>query len=129
MNLGHFAGLNGQHPLDRSDGRGNLRDLGDPVTRRADWTLSIRDRGRAQWSVNGGTNILTIPSFITIRQLPDGFSVPLIVHVGSLQVTPASGVTLTDGTTTGTITLVAGESRLLTLSPFFDTVGQVWRLL
>jgi hypothetical protein len=99
------------------------------IVRRADWTLSIRDRGRMQWTVSGGTLVLTIPSFITIRQMPNGFAVPLVAHLGSLQVTPASGVTLTDGTTSGTITLASGESRLLTLGPFLDTVGQAWRLL
>lgn len=129
MNLGHFAGLQGDGPLDRRDGRGNLRDLGAPVVRRAGWTLSLRDRGRVQWSVTGGTLVLTIPSFITIRQMPNGFAVPLVAHLGSLQVTPASGVTLADGTTNGTITLAEGESRLLTLGPFLDTVGQTWRLL
>ena len=129
MNLGHFAGLIADGSLDRRDGRGNLRDLGSPVVRRASWTLDVRDRGRVQWSVSGGTNTLTIPSFITIRQLPNGFSVPLIAHSGSLQVTPAFGVTLTEGTTSGTITLAAGQSRLLTLGPFLETVGQTWRLL
>lgn len=129
MNLGHFAGLIADGPLDRRDGRGNLRDLGAPVVRRANWTLDIRDRGRMQWSVSGGTNTLTIPSFITIRQLPNGFSVPLVAHTGSLQITPASGVTLQDGTTTGAVTLTVGQSRLLTLGPFLETVGQTWRLL
>lgn len=129
MNMGHFAGLQSAGPLDRRDGRGNLRDLGAPVVRRSNWTLSLRDRGCMQWSVSGGTNTLTIPSFITIRQLPNGFSVPLVAHTGSLQVTPESGVTLTEGTTSGTITIAAGNSRLLTLGPFLETVGQTWRLL
>lgn len=128
MNMGHFAGIMAAGPLDRRDGRGNLRDL-PPRIRNQDFTFSVRDRGIAQWrtSGTGATFTWTIPDERIVGLFPDGFSVPLFNAGGNGQVsvTPASGVALIEGTTSGTFALLTGNSRLLCKIP--GTING-WRL-
>jgi hypothetical protein len=126
MNLGHFAGLQAAGPLDRRDGRGNVRDL-PPRVRNESFVFSVRDRGIAQWKTNTTAYTWTIPDERTVGTFPDGFSVPVFNHGGSGNISIATGfgVTLTEGATSGSISLLPGNSRLLCKVP--GTVNQ-WRL-
>lgn len=126
MTPGHFAGLQAAGPLDRRDGRGNVRDLPPRVFNTAK-TFSIRDRGIAHWKTDGTAYTWTIPDERIVGTFPNGFSVPVFNHgsAGNVSITPAAGVTLTEGTAGGTFALTPGSSRLLSKVP--DTVNQ-WRL-
>jgi hypothetical protein len=126
MNLGHFAGLQAAGPLDRRDGRGNVRDL-PPVVVNSNKTFNIRDRGRAQWKTDTGTYAWQIPDERIVGSFPDGFSVPVFNHgtSGNANIVPLSGVSLTEGTTSGSFALGPGASRLLVKVP--GTLNQ-WRL-
>lgn len=126
MNMGHFAGLQAAGALDRRDGRGNVRDL-IPRVRNEALTFSIRDRGYSLWKTDGAAYTWTIPDERVVGLFPEGFSIPLFNHgsAGNVSVTSAAGVTLTEGTTTGTFSLAPGAGRLLVKVP--RTTNQ-WRL-
>lgn len=127
MNMGHFAGLQSAGPLDRRDGRGNLRDL-PPRVRNSNHTFSIRDRGVAQWKTDAFSYTWTIPDERIVGAFPEGFSVPLFNHASSQQptISPAAGVTLIEGPTTGAFVLTPGNSRMLSKVPGLLNTWRLW---
>jgi hypothetical protein len=126
MNFGHFAGINGLAPFDRGDGRGNVRDLPPRLVNNT-FTFTKRDRGVAYWNTSTSGITLNIPDERVFGRFPNGFSLALFTgsSSGTITVQGPAGVTILEGTGTGSFVIPAGSSRLLAKIP--DTLNQ-WRL-
>lgn len=95
------------------DSRGNLRDI-PPNVQNAAYTFALTDRGRGVIKNNTTAYTWTLPLESSVA-FPDGTAITIVNDgsAGNVTISPAGGVTLIDGTTSGTFTLVANNARTL----------------
>lgn len=130
MNTGTFAGISGG--VDTS----GATAFGVPVTSAVTTTVPPRvangnttivrtDRGRCVRKSDTSTPTWFIATAAVSGWTGDGSVIGIFNDGGSgaLTLTPESGVTLTEGTTTGSITVAAGQGRML-----HEVELNVWRL-
>lgn len=111
---------------DVEDSRGNLRDI-PPNTQNANYTLALTDRGRAIVKTNTTAYTWTIPAEGSVN-FPSGTAISVVndAGTGAVTISPAGGVTLLDGATSGSFTLATGVSRTLYKVP--GTANR-WRVM
>jgi hypothetical protein len=98
---------------DVEDERGNLRDI-PPNTQNANYTFVLLDRGRNVIKTNTTAYTWTIPLESTTN-FPNGSAITVCNDgsAGAVTISPAGGVTLLNGSTTGSFTLGDGQIRTL----------------
>ena len=98
---------------DVEDSRGNLRDI--PINvQNANYTFVLADRGRCVQKNNTTAYTWTIPLESTTN-FPNGAAITVVNDGGSanITITPAVGVTLLDGATSGSFSLQPNTTRTL----------------
>ena len=111
---------------DVSDSRGNLRDI-PPNVQNAAYTFALADRGRCVVKTDTTARTWTIPLESTTA-FPDGTAITAMNDGASANVTisPAGGVTLLDGATSGSFALLPNVTRTLYKVP---GVANRWRVI
>lgn len=98
---------------DVSDQRGNFRDI--PLnTQNATYTFALVDRGQCVIKTNTTAYTWTIPLESTTN-FPNGSTIEVMNDgtAGSVTISPAGGVTLLDGATSGSFTLLINATKTL----------------
>lgn len=98
---------------DISDSRGNVRDIPQNL-RNASYTFALVDRGQHVMKNDAFAYTWTIPTDASVA-FPVGTAITLVNDgsAGTVSVSPAGGVTLLDGTTSGAVTLAVASARTL----------------
>jgi len=98
---------------DVSDQRGNFRDI--PLnTQNATYQFTLTDRGRTVIKTNTTAYTWTIPLESTTN-FPDGSAITICNDngTGTVTISPAGGVTLLNGATSGSFSLAGNETRTI----------------
>lgn len=106
------------------DSRGNLRDI-PPNVQNAAYTFALTDRGRGVLKTNTTAYTWTLPLESSVA-FPDGTAISVVNDgsAGAVTISPAGGVTLIDGSATGSVTLAANSSRTL-----YKVGANRWRVI
>lgn len=98
---------------DLSDTRGNVRDI--PLnTQNAAYTFTLTDRGQTVIKTNTTAYTWTIPLESTTN-FPNGSAITVCNDgtAGNVTIAAAGGVTLLDGVTSGSFSLIPANTRTL----------------